>query len=65
MIYVCDNNINRAKSKVICCKMIPSKHKQITSVEHLNKVIYHLVEFVYRYWYIWLLGNLPDRLFAL
>jgi len=35
MICVCDNDINRAKSKVTCCKMIPSKHKQITSVEHL------------------------------
>jgi len=43
MICMYDNDINRAKSKVTCCKMIPSKHKQITSVEHLNKVIYHLV----------------------
>jgi len=29
MICVCNNDINRAKSKVTCCKMIPSKCKQI------------------------------------
>jgi len=64
MICVCNNDINRAKSKVTCCKMIPSKHKQITSVEHLNKVIHH-TEFIYRCWYIWPLGNFPGRSFAL